>query len=622
MDQEPTTSLETKCKSDIIEDVAGSAFKMSTAINRNIKYRMMNAESNASQGHQAKTPISSTEIRNPSGTVISVNQDEPKCCPDGIGNPSPCKYSKSQEQLADSQYYAQQGLEQNFMAQAIPSYRQEGSPSEAKVNCFGFGDKVAKQGRNTKECDSYNSDRMSGGDHGNKTSLNTGTAAPRVAYCKVADPAKGVQSTLHGRRTRSQGLLEQTPNGMSATSQPLANIGQSTKSQGAKDTTEKNNSDAGRLKDFPEHRAPSKCLTTSTDIRKRPPVHRAGGETGSEDKNFTPPSGTGGADSNLGGSKQAIHVVMTIPNTVPRQAAGDCTANDKQCIGLNATASKDFGDKESAAMLNQHILMQGKECCCKGNIEELRVAIAELSGTVKASRKEQQGRAMLAARKYCIDQLASSYVKQERLKKLAIKEGSPAVEHNISEPEPPSAEECEYTVKSRYVADGTITYPCAQEGDSDLDDLPALVGSSEDEDNLEDHVAVTIDSGASKNVQAPVTLATNLRRSSRKVSPLTHFKLGANRPAVGSRKAPPTTNPEVAASTPGAVATKRKVRESTPPAPVPALVVVYLDDIVSISPPTHSKPARKVRARRSRTSSRSNTSGVSASADSLDFDST
>jgi len=364
MDQEPTTSLETKCKSDIIEDVAGSAFKMSTAINRNIKYRMMNAESNASQGHQAKTPISSTEIRNPSGTVISVNQDEPKGCPDGIGNPSPCKYSKSQEQLADSQYYAQQGLEQNFMDQAIPSYRQEGSPSEAKVNCFGFGDKAAKQGRNTKECDSYNSDRMSGGDHGNKTSLNTGTAAPRVAYCKVADPAKGVQSTLHGRRTRSQGLLEQTPNGMSATPQPLANIGQSTKSQGAKDTTEKNNSDAGRLKDFPEHRAPSKCLTTSTDLRKRPPVHRAGGETGSEDKNFAPPSGTGGADSNLGGSKQAIHVVTTIPNTVPRQAAGDCAANDKQCIGPNATTSKDFGDKESAARLNQHIIMQGPERFC------------------------------------------------------------------------------------------------------------------------------------------------------------------------------------------------------------------------------------------------------------------
>jgi hypothetical protein len=154
------------------------------AINRNIKYRMMNAESNASQGHQARTPISSTEIRNPSGTVFSVNQDEPKCCPDGIGNPSPCKYSKSQEQLADSQYYAQQGLEQNFMAQAIPSYRQEGSPSEAKVNCFGFGDKAAKQGRNTKECDSYNSDRMSGGDHGNKTSLNTvapGHPSPSVA---------------------------------------------------------------------------------------------------------------------------------------------------------------------------------------------------------------------------------------------------------------------------------------------------------------------------------------------------------------------------------------------------------------------------------------------------------
>jgi hypothetical protein len=138
------------------------------------------------------------------------------------------------------------------------------------------------------------------------------------------------------------------------------------------------------------------------------------------------------------------------------------------------------------------------------------------------------------------------------------------------------------------------------------------------------------------NIHAPGPPAANLRRSSRKVSPLTHFKLGAKKPAVGSRNAPPTTKPECAAPTPGAAVTKRKVRESTPPTPAPKLVMVYPDDVVAVNTMTeaehmaalvgaggtHTKPARKVRARRSRTSSQGNTSGVSASADPLDYDST
>ena len=67
-----------------------------------------------------------------------------------------------------------------------------------------------------------------------------------------------------------KGLPEQTPNGMSATPQPPANIlvGRSTKSYGAKDTTEKNNSDAGRLNDFLAVQAPSKYMTTSTGLKE------------------------------------------------------------------------------------------------------------------------------------------------------------------------------------------------------------------------------------------------------------------------------------------------------------------------------------------------------------------
>ena len=227
---------------------------------------------------------------------------------------------------------------------------------------------------------------------------------------------------------------------------------------------------------------------------------------------------------------------------------------------------------------------------------------------------------MLAARAYCINELSSIY-EPARVEKIVIKQVPPAGVRPISAPGSPSAKGCEHSISMPY--------------DSDLDDLPELVDSSEDEDDQSKNLlTVTVDSGASMNIHAPGVPAANLRRSSRKVSPLTHFKLGAKKPAVGSRNAPPTTKPEVAAPTPGAAVTKRKVRESTPPTPAPKLVMVYLDDAVAVNTMTesehlavgaggtHSKPARKVRARPSRTSSQGNTSGVSASADPLDYDST
>jgi len=219
---------------DLIPDVAGGAGKMSTAVNRNLKFLTTSAENNSAQGLQAKTPTSSTEIRNsaPSESVISEFEDEPENGLDEIGSPTPCKYSKGQVQLlADSQFYAEQAPEQNFMDHPTPSDRQEGSPTEPKVKFTGSRDKAAKEGRNAKECDRYDTDRMlrlrkgtTGGVHGNKTSLNNGSAAPRVAQGKAAGSATGVQRTLHCRVTRSQGLPEQTPNGMSATLQAPANI--------------------------------------------------------------------------------------------------------------------------------------------------------------------------------------------------------------------------------------------------------------------------------------------------------------------------------------------------------------------------------------------------------------
>ena len=280
-----------KINLDLIPDVAGGAGKMSTDVSRNLKFRKTNAGNNAPQGRQAKTPTSSTEIRNsaPSESVISEFEDEPENGLDEIGSPTPCKYSKGQVQLlADSQFYAEQAPEQNFMDHPTPSDRQEDSPTEPKVKFTGSRGKAAKEGPNAKECDRYDTDRMlrlrkgtTGGVHGNKTSLNNGSAAPRVAQGKAAGSATGVQRTLHCRVTRSQGLPEQTPNGMSATLQAPANIlvGRSSKSSGGKDTTEKNNSDAGRLKDFPADPAPSKYMTTSTGLKEqRPPVHRAGGD--------------------------------------------------------------------------------------------------------------------------------------------------------------------------------------------------------------------------------------------------------------------------------------------------------------------------------------------------------
>jgi hypothetical protein len=302
---DPTSRSKSDSKrinSDLIPGVAGGAGKKSTAVNRNFKFLTTSAENYSAQGRQAKTPTSSIEIRNsneaPSESIISEFKDEPE---NGIGSPTPCKYSKGQVQLlADSQYFAEQGPEQNFMDISTPSDRQEGFPTEPKVKFTGSRGKAANEGHNAKECDRYDTDvrlrkGKTGGVHGNKTSLNNGSAAPRVAQGKVAGSATGVQRTLHGRLTRSQGLLEQTPIGMSTTPHPPANIlvSQSKKSYGAKNTTEKNNSDAGRLKDFPADKAPSKYMTTSTGRKeRRPPVHRAGGDR-------HPPEGLHGANRTL-----------------------------------------------------------------------------------------------------------------------------------------------------------------------------------------------------------------------------------------------------------------------------------------------------------------------------------
>ena len=109
------------------------------------------------------------------------------------------------------------GPRANFMDHSTPSDRQEGSPTEPEIKFTGSRDKAAKEGRNAKECNRYDTDRMlrlrkgtTSGVHGNKTSLNNGSAEPRVAQGKAAGSATGVQRTLHGRITRSQGLSEQT----------------------------------------------------------------------------------------------------------------------------------------------------------------------------------------------------------------------------------------------------------------------------------------------------------------------------------------------------------------------------------------------------------------------------
>ena len=62
--------------------------------------------------------------------------------------------------LADSQYYAEQGPVQNFMDHSTPSDRQEGCPTELKVKFTGSREKAAKEGRNAKECNRYDTGRM------------------------------------------------------------------------------------------------------------------------------------------------------------------------------------------------------------------------------------------------------------------------------------------------------------------------------------------------------------------------------------------------------------------------------------------------------------------------------
>ena len=149
--------------------------------------------------------------------------------------------------------------------------------------------------------------------------------------------------------------------------------------------------------------------------------------------------------------------------------------------------------------------------------------------------------------------------------------------------------------------------------DNVFDDMPERIYESEDENEVPvAKIGTNIAIGEIPTAQEQTSLQANLRRSSRKASPFTQFK-PASKLQDGTMKETSTAKTVVKAPTPGVVAGKRKMRETTTP-PVPELTLIYVEDILVGHPPDQIKPRRNGRARRSRTSSRSNSSGTSACA--------
>jgi len=217
-----------------------------------------------------------------------------------------------------------------------------------------------------------------------------------------------------------------------------------------------------------------------------------------------------------------------------------------------------------------------------------------LSGMRGIDPRAEQIRAMLAARTHCINKLSESYGKQV--------------------PNPPAATKCRIISRDE---SSELPSPSVEEyKDSDADDLPDLVSSSEDGDAPTMGTrTTTLDSGAEVTLLGTAP-STDPRRSSR--APALRAPYKPDRQKVGSAKA---TKPTASAPTPRASAAKRKVREPTPPTPVPELKLVYVDDIVEVIPFIQDKPARARDVRRPRTSRRSEASGQDESADPLDSDS-
>jgi len=217
-----------------------------------------------------------------------------------------------------------------------------------------------------------------------------------------------------------------------------------------------------------------------------------------------------------------------------------------------------------------------------------------LSGMRGIDPRAEQIRAMLAARTHCINKLSESYGKQV--------------------PNPPAATKCRIISRDE---SSELPSPSVEEyKDSDADDLPDLVSSSEDGDAPTMGTrTTTLDSGAEVTLLGTAP-STDPRRSSR--TPALRAPYKPDRQKVGSAKA---TKPTASAPTPRASAAKRKVREPTPPTPVPELKLVYVDDIVEVIPFIQDKPARARDVRRPRTSRRSEASGQDESADPLDSDS-
>lgn len=612
----PSKSDSKKINSDLIPGVAGGAGQKSTAVNRNFKFLTTSAENHAAQGRQAKTPTSSTEIRNsseaPSESIISEFEDKPE---NGIGSPTPCKYSKGQVQLlADSQYYAEQGPEQNFMDLSTPSDRQEGSPTEPKVKFTGSRGKAAKEGRNAKECDRYDTDvrlrkGKTGGVHGNKTSLNNGSAAPRVAQGKVAGSATGVQRTLHGRLTRSQGLPEQTPIGMSATPQPPANIlvGQSKKSYGAKNTTEKNNPDAGRLQDFPADQAPSKYMTTSTGRKeRRPPVHRAGGDR-------HPPEGRHGAN-------RVLHTSTAPPELEMIQGKEEVLSHDRI---FGATSEVD----------------RAMRCARRARMQEMA------------------NDPMIKENLYCESDVPDLTPSDDEGEKPAAGPGAysgtddaPQVQDRVSSSDKPEGKHCEQSLAK---TGATHVSGAAPQGPVDPDrrsssrtSNPFLPYKLETSLRAEDNEKG--DSVTSGGAEGAISGEVMTHRQARESSTSTDISVTTQRKERGSASPAQEQEPQVVVPaqhrrdyrhpsrspdnetggnvikvpTLGIATAQRKARrpEQASPEPDSELHIVDLDGIVWVT--SKAESALKVRGRRSRTSSQSNSSGSGSDAHPLVSNST
>jgi hypothetical protein len=221
---------------------------------------------------------------------------------------------------------------------------------------------------------------------------------------------------------------------------------------------------------------------------------------------------------------------------------------------------------------------------------------------------------MLAARTHCIHTLLESCVDQNRKTPVVAK-------HSIFSREdivPVSYEASELRCPE------LSSTSMEEYKDSDAEDLPELVSTSEDEDDGAPTMGTRtslIDSGAGQTVLGATAPSTDRRRSSRTPLLRAHYKPDTTRQKVGRAKATSTSKTTTPAPTPSASATKRKGREPTPPTPAPELRIVYVDDVLEVTSSIQHKSACARSARRPRTSRRSEASGTDESADPLDSDS-